>query len=239
MVLGWNSGQGWQMQKSSWQWKIWQWRLKTVAHAEVTWLMFNIRLWLFFQGSLTASLSIPPHAIKVHKFFFYFVYFLSDTLFQELPLCCVAPGIFFGSLCPCPSQVSSFLLLLFPFTYAHSHFWGPVTPSLLFPSPMPHPHHYWCTHDNHPLLAPTSACCTPGHVEAPATAPICPVSLFFCFCFAFTHSSPSALLVLFPCAASPDAPHTTSSPPASSAMSTQPASCAVCQCPGPHFYYRL
>ena len=183
MVLGWNSGQGWQTQKSSWQWKIWQWRLKTVAHAKVTWLMFNIRLWLFFQGSLTASLSIPPHAIKVHKFFFYFVYFLSDTLFQELPLCCVAPGIFFGSLCPCPSQVSSFLLLLFPFTYAHSHFWGPVTPSLLFPSPMPHPHHYWCTHDNHPLLAPTSACCTPGHVEAPATVPICPVSLFFLFLF--------------------------------------------------------
>ena len=58
------------------------------------------------------SLPIPPRAIKVCKFSFYIVYFLSDTLFQELPLCCVAPGIFFGSLCSCPSRVRFFFLIV-------------------------------------------------------------------------------------------------------------------------------
>ena len=36
IVLGWNSRWGWQTQKLLWQWKIWQWRLKMVAHAKVT-----------------------------------------------------------------------------------------------------------------------------------------------------------------------------------------------------------
>ena len=64
-------------------------------------------------------------------------------------------------------------------------------------------------------------------------------SFLLFFCFAFSHSSLSALLVLFPRAASPDVLHTTSSPPASSAMSMQRHPVWCVNAPVPHFYYRL
>ena len=150
-------------------------------------------------------------------------------------LCC--PGIFFlGSLCPCPSRVSSFFFVIVSL-YLHAFsFLRASRPSFVVPIPYAASPPLLMHLQQPPSPGPglcalrTWPCRGPGH----RTCLSCE-SFFFCFYFAFAHSSWSALLVLFPHATCPDALHTTSSPPASSTVSTQPASCAVRQCPGPLF----
>ena len=179
------------------------------------------------------------HAIKVRKFFFYFVYFLSDTLFQKLPLCYVSLGIFFGSLCPHPSRVSSFFLLLFPFTYACSHFWGPVTPPSLFPSLTLHPHHYWCICDNHPLPAPTSAASLHAAHLAMSRPQPPRLSVQWVFSFVFLFCLQSLISKRTPCPLPPCcipwcAAHHIITPCLFRHVNAA-ASCVVCRCPGPPF----
>ena len=190
----------------------------------------------FSKGHSLRRSLFPRVPSNFVSFFFYFVYFLSDTLFQELPLCRVALASFFWAPSVHTPAVSSFFfvivsLYLHAFSFLRAirgSFIVPIPyaaspPLLMHPRQPPSPGPSLC-------VLHTWPCRGPGH-----HARLSRESFFFCFCFAFAHSSRSALLVLFPHAACPDALHTTSSPPASSAVSTQPASCVVCRCPGPPF----
>ena len=91
----------------------------------------------FSEGHSLCRSLFPYVPSRFVSFFCYFVYFLSDALFQELPLCHVALASFLApsvGVCLCPSWVS-FFLLLFPLTYTCSCFRGPVHPSFIVPMP--------------------------------------------------------------------------------------------------------
>ena len=158
--------------------------------------------------------------------------------------CC--PGIFFGSLCPCPSQVSFFFLLLFPLTYTCSCFQGPVCPSFVVPI-------LYAT--SPPLLmhlrqppSPSPDLCVlrTWPCQGPTTMPVCPVSPFFVFVLpSLTHlqvHSLSSSPVLRPLTCRTPCQHPLPLPPCQCSWhpvqcitAFGPGFCSSCQCPGPPF----